>query len=240
MNTEQLLKKLVDLLPNNGFSSQEEAIIWTTKVIPLLDKVPNKELYKTFSYYANYFCLSLSADTQASAYAIMKSQLNTAIEQLKVKIAEEKNLDSKYFQANCFLDIQKYISRIICSANHTLSICDAYMDKLIIEELTETTASEIKLLTKSINDLFKIRLMAAKKQLKNKNIEVKISDKFHDSYFIVDNNEIWSLGTSYNEKIGKKPTAVTKVKNDSGKIINDFNILWSRAKPLKLKQKSNE
>ena len=114
MDTDKLLHSLKKLYPKNAFNSQKEVIEWTTKVKPLLRKLSNQEHYEAFNYYANYISLNFSSDLLTSAYNIMESTLKTAIEELKLKIREEKAILDKYFPANSYLDVQKSISRIIC------------------------------------------------------------------------------------------------------------------------------
>lgn len=200
MDKDLLLKSLEALYPSNGFENQEKAVEWTTKVIPLLRALPNQDYYNTFSNYSPYFCNNFSPDLLTGAYLIMKSQLKTAIEELKLEIGEEKKFEGKYFSANSQLDIQKTVGKILGMVKVKLWVCDAYMDHLIVEELAETNASEVRLLTKEMKDLFKIRLEAAKKQLPDKKIEVRLNQSFHDRYFILDETDVWSIGTSYNTK----------------------------------------
>lgn len=195
MNSKELLLALQQLVTENGFKSQEVAIEWTNKVSPLLNKLSNKNYYEVFSNYAPYFCLLLSADLQSSAYNIMKSQLNSAIEELQLNIKEEEEMQGKHFPANSYLDIQKYVSRIFIRANNLIWICDPYLDQLIIEEIPLMKATQIKILTNHVNEVFKKRLTAAKKQLASKSIEVKLNQNIHDRYFILDKSEVWSIGT---------------------------------------------
>lgn len=233
MDNNILLIELEKLVPKNGFDSQDAAIEWTTKVTSLLKIVPNKDYYETFRFYAQYFCLNLSANLQTTAYNIMKSQLNTAIAELKFNAAEELEMQGKYFRANSYLDIQKFVSKIIGRAHKELWICDGYLDQLIIEDLTLAKADEIKILTYDPSELFKKRLAAAKKQFSNKLIEARLNSKIHDRYFILDKNEVWSIGTSYNEKAGNKPTNLMKIKDDTTNIINDYMEMWNNSEVLK-------
>jgi hypothetical protein len=159
----------------------------------------------------------------------MKSQIEMAIEELKLRIELEEGLpDEIYFPESSHLDIQKNIAKIISQSNTSLWICDGYMDEKIIEELTEVSALEIKLLTKQAKSLFKQRLAAAKQQFPRKIIEARKCDKFHDRYYIIDQDQVWALGTSYN-KAGQRATLLNRIKNESEKqkIITDFGIWWT-------------
>lgn len=229
MNNEALLIELEKLVPENGFKSQDAAIEWTNKIKPLLNQLPNKDYHEVFSNYAHYFCWPLSADLQTSAYNMMKSQLSSAIEELKSTIKEEQELRGKHFPANSYLDIQKYVGTILTRANKMLWICDPYLDQLIIEDMTLVGATQIKILTNNPPEVFKKRLVAAKKQFSDKSIEVKLNKNIHDRYFIVNKREVWSIGTSYNEKAGKKPTTIQRVKDDADKIIKNYTEIWDES-----------
>lgn len=232
MDNQTLLIELEKLVPENGFKSQDAAIEWTNKVTSLLNKLPNKDYYEIFRNNVHYFCLPLSADLQTSAYNIMKSQLNSAIEELKLNVKEEQELRGKHFSANSYLDIQKYVNKILTRANNTLWICDPYLDQLIIEDITLVSAAQIKILTNDPSEVFKKRLTAAKKQFSDKSIEVRLNKNIHDRYFILDKKEIWSIGTSYNEKAGKKPTTIQQIKDDTVKIISDYTTIWNASDSL--------
>lgn len=232
MEKKLLFKKLTDLFEleelNKGFKSQDAAISWSNKVAPLL-KFINPQYYSNFIHNSHKLNLNLSNYTTIPTLKIMKSQIEMAIEELKLRIELEEGLpDEMYFQESSQLDIQKNISRIIRQSNTSLWICDGYMDEKIIEELTEVSAQEIKLLTKQPKNLFKQRLAAAKQQFTSKIIEARKSDKFHDRYYIIDQDHVWALGSSYNNA-GKKSTFLSRIKNEAEKqkIIADFGNWWS-------------
>lgn len=232
MNNEELLIMLKELVPKNGFPSQDAAIEWTNKIIPILNRLPNKSYYEIFKEKAHYFCLPLSADLRTSAYNVMKSQINSAIEELKLNVKEEQEMQGKHFPANSYLDIQNYVSKILVSANEMVWICDPYLDELILNEITLMRANQIRILTNNIKEVFKNRLVAVKKQFSSKSIEVKLHKNIHDRYFILDKKEIWSIGTSYNEGAGKKPTIVQRVKDDTENIISSYNKMWDESNLL--------
>lgn len=78
--------------------------------------------------------------------------------------------------------------------------------------------------------MFKQRLTAAKQQFQSKIIEARKSDKFHDRYYIIDEDQVWILGTSYN-KAGQRATLLSRIKKETEKqkIISDFKKWWSSA-----------
>jgi hypothetical protein len=237
MDKKPILKKLLELFEikelKYGFDSQDAAISWSNKVAPLL-KLVDPQYYINFVQNSHKLNLNLSSYSLIPALNIMKSQIEMAIEELKIRIAMEEGLpDEMYFSENSFLDIQKNIARIIRQSKTMLRICDGYMDEKIIEEITEVNVQEIRLLTSKQKGIFHQRLDAARKQFPSKHIEVRESDKFHDRYYIIDEDQVWSLGASYNQA-GQKATLLSKIKHgtEKNKIISDFEKWWLSSTPI--------
>jgi len=236
MDKKIILTKLQKLFSipelTNGFNSQQDAVSWANRVAPLL--AFNQQYYLNFIQYSHKLNLRLSSYTITPVWNIMKSQVEMAIEELKLKIEIEEGIpEEMYFSENSQLDIQKNLAKIIRLAQKTLGVFDSYMDEKIIEELSEVVANEFKLLTFTPKSLFKQRLVAFKQQFPNKIIEARKSDKSHDRFYIIDNTQVWTLGASFN-KAGEKATLLSRIKADKekDKIINDFEKWWNLAVTL--------
>ena len=233
MDKKLLLKKLEDLYlmkeVTEGFSSQEACISWANKIAPLLQF--NQQYYVNFIQNSHKLNLNVSSYTIVPALNIMKSQIQMAIEELKLRIEMEEGIpDQMYFSENSYLDIQKSLAKVIRQAQNYLNVFDPYMDEKIIEELSEVSANEIKLLTNRTKGLFQQRLIALRSQFPNKKVEVRKSDKSHDRFYIIDDDQMWTLGASLN-KAGQKATLLSKIKSEAEKqkIIDDFNRWWQIA-----------
>lgn len=233
MDNGELLIKLKGLVSNNGFDSHEEAIEWADELSSLLQQHPNTQYYNAINQPAYEFRIQLSADRQTNNYNIMKSELRKSISELEAILQDENLQTERHFAENSHLAIQKYIKKILLSAQTDLWICDAYADHVIIEELDEVIANGIKILTTKGNKkpLFSTRLNAARTQLNIKSIEVKTNTNIHDRYIIIDQCEVWQIGTSYNDKAGGKQTSISKFEEPKAKqgFIDTFNNLWSKA-----------
>ena len=85
INKKALLKKLEELYGlkevKDGFPTQQDCLDWSNKVAPLLKF--NKQYYANFATNAHKMNLPLSSFTLESAFNIMVSQLQMAIEELK-------------------------------------------------------------------------------------------------------------------------------------------------------------
>ena len=239
MDKKDLLKKLEDLYNirelKEGFKSKEELISWSNKVSPLLKRI-DPQLYYNFVRNAHKFNLQLSSFTLEPAFSVMKSQLEMAIEEINIQVEIKQGLtEEMYFPPGSHLNIQKNLARVLRQANNLLWVCDPYMDEKIVEEISNILASEIRFLTMQTKALFRQRLAAAKKQFPEKTIEAKISDKCHDRYFIIDKDQVWTLGASYNQA-GVKATLLSEIINEKEKqrIISDFENWWSSAEDVKI------
>ena len=112
-------------------------------------------------------------------------------------------------------------------ANKSLIIIDQYLDETILPFIDSLDDKiEIKLLTskkRSIfvslyNDLIKIK----------KNIEAKLNTDCHNRYIIIDENEIWDLGTSINGYGKSAFTLKRKTDNEQiQKLLSDCSKWWS-------------
>jgi hypothetical protein len=234
MDKRVLLQKLeqLQIASINDFKDQPEIVSWANRIAPILERI-NPQYYANFIGQSFKFSMRLSSDTLLPAFNIMHSQVEMAIEELKLSVEAENSLqDQFYFPANSQLDIQRNIARIITQARSKLWISDGYMDEKIIEELTNVIAPEIWLLTKQPKSLFKQRFIAAQQQFSgDKKIEAKLTNDIHDRFFIIDEDQVWNFGTSYNNA-GNLPTTITKIKPDVDrqKIISDFSTWWHAAK----------
>ena len=138
-----------------------------------------------------------------------------------------------YFPEGSFLDVQKALAQVIQQATEQLWVCDGYMDERIVEELTAVAASEIKLLTHSVKGLFKQRVSAFRSQFTAKALEVRRASFSHDRFYVVDADQVWTLGASYNQA-GRKATLLSKVtvKEEKNKIKSSFQLWWSSGVPM--------
>lgn len=237
MPHRDLLKRLEELFlqpeVTKGFRSRENCIEWANRVAPLL-KFVDQQYYMNFMVNSHKLNLDVSSYTIVPAWNIMRSQVQMAIEELRLRVEmEEPSEDQIYFPEGRHLDIQKRIGSILRRATKALWIYDPYMDEKIVEEVGEVPAGEIRFLTENPKSLFHQRLTALKQQCAGKQIEVRGCGVSHDRFLVVDGEEVWTLGASYNQA-GKKATVLTKItaEEERRKIIEEFERWWKGAKPI--------
>ena len=106
INKGILLKKLEELYNlkevKEGFPSQQDCIDWCNKVAPLLKF--NQQYYINFVQNAHKMNLSLSSYTLEPAFNIMKSQVQMAIEELKIEIENELSLGEEVETKGMYID----------------------------------------------------------------------------------------------------------------------------------------
>lgn len=232
MDKRVLLTKLQDLYSvpelQGGFPSRDACLNWCNRVAPLLQYV-NQQYWVNFITESHRLSFPISNYTAEPTFRLAVNQLEMAIEELKFKIEMEVGLQEQmYFPEGSFLDIQKSIARVIQQATKQLWVCDGYMDEKIVEELTEVAATEIRLLTHTVKGVFQQRASAFRSQFPTKTLEIRRASFSHDRFYIIDDDQVWTLGASYNQA-GRKATLLSKViaEAEKQKIKASFQSWWN-------------
>ena len=134
------------------------------------------------------------------------------IEELFNKFERKEDLKSKLFFDGEIYDAYELIIEIIKSANKSIIIIDNYIDYSILKYLSKKKKDvRILLITsnKSKLDQFDIEKYNAQYNL----LSVKYTNIFHDRFIIIDNKDLYHLGTSLNY-IGSKVFAINKIDDD--------------------------
>lgn len=118
MDKKALLTKLETLfnMPEvkNGFPSREVCVDWANRVAPLLKF--NKQYYVNFAQNAHKMNLPLSSHTLVPAFRVMTSQIQMAIEELRMDIEENEEgpIDSleqvPYVDKSRLLELRSIVS----------------------------------------------------------------------------------------------------------------------------------
>lgn len=143
------------------------------------------------------------------------------------------NQQNFYFSQGDEYNAKRVVLKIFKSAKQNIVIIDPYVDDTIFDYIEMIDKNlDIKVLTstktkKIIHELFQ-NIQSTKS-----NIMARQSDDFHDRYIIVDNKEIWHLGTSINS-IGKKAFQINKLteEKESIRMLDDFSIWWQSGRIL--------
>ena len=122
------------------------------------------------------------------------------------KFEEKTEVNTIFFDGQIF-DAYSKIQDIFKKANKKLIIVDSYADNSLLD-IVKRLNVEVVIITKKNNLLTKQDLLKYNKQYHN--LRVFYSDKFHDRYFIIDNEIVYHCGTSIN-RIGYRTFSINLV-----------------------------
>lgn len=138
---------------------------------------------------------------------VMKNTEDIKLLQSSFKKFEEKTEVNTIFFDGQIFDAYSKIQDILKKANKKLIIVDSYADNSLLD-IVKRLNIEVIIITKKNNLLTKRDLLKYNKQYHN--LRVFYSDKFHDRYFIIDNEIVYHCGTSIN-RIGYRTFSINLV-----------------------------
>ena len=123
----------------------------------------------------------------------------------------EENIKQRIFFEGQIYDAYSLIIDLIKRANKKILIIDNYIDDSILKMLTKKKEKvEVVILT---SDKSKIESLDVKKFNKEYPIlKISRTNKFHDRFIVIDNKEMYHLGTSIKD-LGKKCFAINKIED---------------------------
>ena len=125
-----------------------------------------------------------------------------------------------FFEGKLY-DAYSKIKDIFNEANKNLIIIDSYLDKSILDIISNVDANVI-LITKKNNKLSKIDIEKYNMQYNNL-IKIIYNDTYHDRFFVLDEKIIYHCGASINHA-GKRTFAITEIISDNikEKLLDDI------------------
>ena len=120
---------------------------------------------------------------------------------------KKKELNDMFFEGQ-FYDAYSLLIDILNTATKNIIIIDNYIDKKFLDICAKIKVNII-IYTKEID---KIDLDKYNKQYNN--IKVRISNKYHDRFIILDNKTLYHCGASFKD-LGKKCFCISKIENDN-------------------------
>ena len=126
-------------------------------------------------------------------------------------LQQDKNVKQKIFFAGQIWDSYSLIIDIIKKAKNNITIIDNYIDDSILTMLTKKKNNvEVVILTSEKSNILKLDIQKFNKEYPV--LKVAKSNKFHDRFIIIDNNELYHCGASLKD-LGKKSFAINKIKD---------------------------
>ena len=120
---------------------------------------------------------------------------------------KKKELNDMFFEGQ-FYDAYSLLIDILNTATKNIIIIDNYIDKKFLDICAKIKVNFI-IVTKEID---KLDLEKYNKQYNN--IKVRISNKYHDRFIILDNKTLYHCGASFKD-LGKKCFCISKIENDN-------------------------
>ena len=139
---------------------------------------------------------------------VMKNTEDIKLLQESFKQFDKKKEINDMFYEGQFYDAYSLLIDILNAATKNIIIIDNYIDKKFLDICSKIKVNII-IYTKEID---KIDLEKYNKQYNN--IKVRLSNKYHDRFIILDNKILYHCGASFKD-LGKKCFCISKIENDN-------------------------
>lgn len=161
------------------------------------------------------------------AFVIMKNIINTSLIEQKYinslvlehdneirllqesfnKLSTKEKINHIFYNGQIY-DAYSLLIDILNKAKKEIIIIDNYSGKELFD-ITKDIKVNIKIYTKNIDEISK-----KKYTQEYSNIEIITTDIFHDRFIILDNKELYNLGSSLKD-IGKKCTSINRIEDST-------------------------
>ena len=121
------------------------------------------------------------------------------------KLSTKKDNNHIFYEGQIY-DAYSLLIGILSKAKEEIIIIDNYAGKELFD-ITRNINVNIKIYTKNIDNISK-----KKYEKEYSNIEIISTDIFHDRFIIIDNKELYNIGSSLKD-IGKKCSSVNKIED---------------------------
>ena len=123
---------------------------------------------------------------------------------------EDKNIKpiQGIFHDGQIYDAYSFVNDLLKSAKNEVVLVDNYIDDTVLTLFSKYSSINFTITTKPIQKQLKLDIEKYNSQYNN--LEVKISNKYHDRFLIIDNKEAYHLGASLKD-LGKKVFGFNKI-----------------------------
>lgn len=137
--------------------------------------------------------------------------LKNKVDQIELQINTQLIPTQGVFYDGQVFDAYELTSRIIRSAKTSIVLIDNYIDESTFTHLSKKqNGVKVTILSKSNGNQLQLDLKKANEQYGD--FELKLFNKSHDRFLIIDHNEVYHLGASLKD-LGKKWFAFSKLDN---------------------------
>ena len=125
---------------------------------------------------------------------------------------ETKTTNHLFYEGQIY-DAYSLMIDIINSSSNNIKIIDNYVDKNLLDILSKTNKAILIITNQYNNENYK------KYKEQYNNINIKISNSFHDRFIIIDDKILYHCGASFKD-LGKKCFGINKIEDK--KILSDL------------------
>ena len=129
------------------------------------------------------------------------------LQELFNKLSTKEKINHIFYNGQIY-DAYSLLIDILNKAKKEIIIIDNYAGKELFD-ITKDIKVNIKIYTKNIDEVSKKKYMQ-----EYSNIEIITTDIFHDRFIILDNKELYNLGSSLKD-IGKKCTSINRIEGST-------------------------
>lgn len=112
------------------------------------------------------------------------------------------------FHDGQIFDAYTFINNLLRTATKEVVLIDNYIDDTVLTLFSKCPNVKYKIITKSISKQLKLDIDKYNKQYKE--LEIQISNKYHDRFLLIDKNEAYHIGASLKD-LGKKVFGFSKI-----------------------------
>ena len=123
-------------------------------------------------------------------------------------ISNQLEVKQGIFNNGQIFDAYVFINNLLKTATQEIVLIDNYIDDTVLTLFSKYKDLKFIIITKSISKQLKLDIDRYKEQYKN--LEVKISNKYHDRFLLIDNKEAFHVGASLKD-LGKKIFAFNSI-----------------------------
>ena len=185
------------------------AFVWMRKFIN-----ENKDMFKRIIHIEN--------KTEYIENSLIEQ--NMKIDELFDKFDRKEDLKNKLFYNGQIYDAYSLLVEIIEKANKEIIIIDNYVDKTTLDILSKKKVEATILLITDNNKSKLTKIDIDKFNSEYPLLKIKYTNIFHDRFIIIDEKELYHVGTSLKD-LGKKVFGVTKISDELilNNLINKIN-----------------
>ena len=125
----------------------------------------------------------------------------------KIRSNELELIQGIFYNGEIF-DAYIFVNDLLKSAKKDIVLIDNYIDDTVLTLFSKYNNLKFTIITKSINKHLKLDIEKYNEQYSN--LTVKISNKFHDRFLLIDNKESYHIGASLKD-LGKKVFGFSKM-----------------------------